>query len=65
MHKFLKRFFLFLAVVSAIAAGVYYFTQFYKQYSKSQQDLPHDMKNKHYHPDPPKRHYTKLTRVAE
>ena len=62
MCKFLKRFFLFLAVVSAIAAGIYYVIHFYKQYTSKASDLPQDMKCKSYQPDPPKRHYTKLSR---
>lgn len=62
MCKFLKRLFFFLAVVSAIAAGIYFLTNFYKPSSSKEQDLPQDMKKKYYKPESVKRHYTQLNR---
>ena len=62
MFKFLKRLFIFLAAIFAIAVGVYYFTQFLKRYPCFGSNICDVKENKEFSKrDQTKRHYTKLT----
>lgn len=66
MYKFLKRLFIFLAAILAIAVGVYYFNQFLKRYLGLGSDIPDVNKNKESSKkEQTKRHYTKLTLPTE
>ena len=66
MCKFLKRLFIFLAVIFAIAVGVYYFTQFFKRYLGFGSKNPNVNENEESSKkEQTKRHYTKLTLPTE
>ena len=66
MYKFLKRLFIFLAAIFAIAVGVYYFTQFLKRYLGFGSNIPDVNENEESSKkEQTKRHYTKLTLPTE
>lgn len=66
MCKFLKRLFIFLAAIFAIAVGVYYFTQYFKRYLSFGSNIPDVNENEEFSKkEQTKRHYTKLTLPTE